>query len=97
MSSTGRLGSKVYHPSLAFAGPLVAIFYAIDSATASLPPPEVLLTQLGVGGTLVGFAVWLQDRFAKARKIEVDEAQALVKERTDQLIQSLKDQIKGQS
>lgn len=38
--------------------------------------PWAFATQLGVGGLLVGFAVWLQDKFATASRKEMSEVRA---------------------
>lgn len=32
-----------------------------------------IITQLGLGGALVGFAVWLQDKFAQSNRTDLAE------------------------
>lgn len=81
------------HGYLGPIGIIPAVVVAVGEQ-APIGDPWGLVTQLGIGGVLVGFAVWLQDKFAKARKIEVDEERMITKARTDQLIDSLMEQIR---
>lgn len=75
--------------------PIAAVLPLIPAVVTDSPSsdPYTLLMQLGVGGVLVAFAVWLQDKMSKERRREVEEERLLTKERTDQLIEALKAQI----
>lgn len=52
---------------------VIPVFSAVAAgSTAPSSDPWSYMLQLGVGGVLVAFAVWLQDRFATAKKAEVE-------------------------
>lgn len=57
------------------AAPLVGLIPTalLAAGDAMAGDPWALVTQLGVGGVLVGFAVWLQDKFATASRKDLTE------------------------
>lgn len=71
------------------AGLIPTAFIAAEGAVSG--DPLSLIMQLGVGGVLVGFAVWLQDKFSTTARRDVDNE----RERHDitraQLIEALKE------
>lgn len=72
------------------AAPIAAVLPLIP-AMAEAPVdaaanPYSYLMQLGVGGVLVAFAVWLQDKFSKERRKEVDAERERTTEVVDQLL-----------
>lgn len=65
----------------------------IAAPAAAAADPISILWQLGAGGALVVFAVWLQDKFSKEKRREVEYERQQTAERTDQLLQSKDSQI----
>lgn len=76
------------------AGGIVAILptLAVLGQAAETGNPISLAWQLGIGAVLVAFAVWLQDRFSRERKVDLKAADARC-EAEKSLLRSEKDAL----
>lgn len=79
-------------PSVA---PIAAVIPVVPAVASTQPAsdPYTYLMQLGVGGVLVAFAIWLQDKFSKQSRKDVDAERERTAEMVDQLISDKDKQI----